>query len=106
MTDGMLFAHELGRTGKPAAHVVLSACELGLAMVRPGDEALGLTSVLLHHGTRSVVSGVARVNDDVAADAMHHYHQSLVGGADPAQALADAADKSLVPLPFVCFGSS
>jgi tetratricopeptide (TPR) repeat protein len=106
MADGMLFAHELGRVGRPTAHVVLSACELGLAMVRPGDEALGLTSVLLHHGTRSVVSGVARVNDHVAAEAMHHYHQSLVAGADPAQALADAADKSMVPLPFVCFGSS
>ena len=37
----------------PAPCVVLSACELGLATVRPGDEALGLTSVLLPSGARA-----------------------------------------------------
>ena len=41
----------------------------------PGDEALGLTSVLLHLGTRSVVAGVARVHDDVAAEVMVRYHR-------------------------------
>ena len=63
LADGPLFAHELDQTARTPDHVVLSACELGLATVRPGDEALGLTSVLLHLGTRSVVAGVARVGD-------------------------------------------
>jgi len=87
--------------------VVLSACELGRATIRPGDEALGLTSVLLRLGTRSVVSGVARVHDHVAADVMTRYHRDLAKGVDSAQALADAcAVEKDLPAPFVCFGAA
>ena len=85
-----LFAHELDQTARTPDHVVLSACELGLATVRPGDEALGLTSVLLHLGTRCVVAGVARVGDEAAAETMADYHARLAGGADSAAALAAA----------------
>jgi hypothetical protein len=108
LADGPLFAHELDLAGGVPEHVVLSACELGLATVRPGDEALGLTSVLLHLGSRSVVAGVARVGDDVAADTMTRYHRELAGGADSAQALATAlaATDPDRPAPFVCFGSA
>jgi CHAT domain-containing protein len=106
MADGLLFAHELDRTRRTAEHVVLSACELGLATVRPGDEALGLTSVLLRLGSRSIVAGVARVNDEVAADVMTDYHRRLAGGADSAQALADAIAATHEVAPFVCFGSA
>jgi hypothetical protein len=103
LSDGALFAHELTRT---APHVVLSACELGLATVRPGDEALGLTSVLLQRGTRSVVSGVARVGDFAAAEAMIDYHRRLAAGDASDVALAAAVAAAPEPLPFVCFGSS
>jgi hypothetical protein len=108
LADGALFAHELDVAGRAPEHVVLSACELGLATVRPGDEALGLTSVLLHLGTRSVVAGVARVGDDIAADTMAAYHRELAGGADSAAALATAlaANDPDHPAPFVCFGAS
>jgi CHAT domain-containing protein len=102
LADGALFAHELDRS---APHVVLSACELGLATVRTGDEALGLTSVLLHLGTRSVISGVARVSDEAAAQAMTRYHAMLDQGRDTAEALADAVVDAGQPLPFVCFGA-
>src|SRR6201999_2422446 len=74
LADGPLFAHELDQSTRTPEHVVLSACELGLATVRPGDEALGLTSVLLHLGTRSVVAGVARVGDEIAEQTMAGYH--------------------------------
>jgi tetratricopeptide (TPR) repeat protein len=108
LVDGPLFAHELDQTANTPEHVVLSACELGLATVRPGDEPLGLTSVLLHLGTRSVVAGVARVGDDVAAETMTTYHARLAAGEDSAWALAravaEAPDER--PAPFVCFGSS
>ena len=108
LVDGPLFAHELDQTANTPEHVVLSACELGLATVRPGDEALGLTSVLLHLGTRSVVAGVARVGDDVAAETMTTYHARLAAGEDSAAALAravaEAPDER--PAPFVCFGSA
>jgi hypothetical protein len=104
LADGPLFAHELDQTGGVPEHVVLSACELGLASVRPGDEALGLTAVLLQLGTRSVVGGVARVADDLAAATMTDYHARLRGGADSASALAGAVAATRVP--FVCFGAA
>jgi hypothetical protein len=111
LADGPLFAHELDASSTVAEHVVLSACELGLATVRPGDEALGLTSVLLQLGTRCVIGGVARVSDDVAATTMATYYRELAGGRDTAEALALAlaapplADQQ-PPAPFVCFGAA
>jgi hypothetical protein len=108
LADGPLFAHELDQTARTPEHVVLSACELGLATVRPGDEALGLTSVLLRRGTRSVVAGVARVGDDAAAEAMADYHARLAAGRDSAAALAEAltGHSAAHPVPFVCFGAA
>jgi tetratricopeptide (TPR) repeat protein len=108
LADGALFAHELDQTKRMAEHVVLSACDLGLATLRPGGEALGLTSVLLRLGTKCVVSGVARVADDVAADVMVRYHSRLAGGADSAVALAAALAETSehAPAPFVCFGTA
>ena len=106
LADGALFAYELDQTARCADHVILSACELGRATIRPGDEALGLTSVLLHLGTRSVVAGVARVDDETAADVMIRYHRSLAAGRDSAEALADALSvRAASPAPFVCFGA-
>jgi hypothetical protein len=108
MADGPVFAHELDRSHRAPEHVVLSACEVGLATIRPGDEALGLASVLLQLGTRSVVAGVARVGDEVAEQAMAGYHARLAKGADSAAALADAladVDTDVVP-PFVNFGAA
>jgi hypothetical protein len=106
LTDGPLFAYELDHTSLAAEHVVLSACELGQATIRAGDEALGLTSVLLRLGSRSVISGVARVPDDVAAEVMTRYHGALAGGLDSASALAGACVGSATPAPFVCFGAT
>ncbi len=103
LADGPLFAHELDQAARTPEHVVLSACELGLATVRPGDEALGLTSVLLRLGTRSVVAGVARVGDDAAAATMADYHARLADRRGSAQALAEAVAAHATP--FVCFGA-
>jgi CHAT domain-containing protein len=108
LADGPVFAHELDRLGRAPEHVVLSACDVGLATIRPGDEALGLASVLLHLGTRSVIAGVARVGDEVAEQTMLEYHARLAGGADSSVALAAAlaeVDSDVVP-PFVNFGAS
>ena len=105
LADGPFFAHELDQAAGTPEQVVLSACELGLATVRPGDEALGLTSVLLRLGTRSVVAGVARIADDLAAETMSAYHQLLVSGRDSASALAEACARSDRPVPLVGFGA-
>jgi CHAT domain-containing protein len=104
LAGGPRFAYEL-EAGQPQ-HVVLSACELGQATVRPGEESLGLTSVLLQLGARCVVSGVAEVADDLAAEVMVGYHRRLAAGSDSAVALADATAAAGRPVPFVCFGAA
>ncbi|HEV7203605.1 MAG TPA: CHAT domain-containing protein [Jatrophihabitans sp.] len=108
LVDGPVFAHELDQHELAPEHVVLSACEVGLATVRPGDEALGLASVLLQLGTRSVIASVARVSDAVAEQTMAGYHAALSAGADSAAALAAAVagvDSDVTP-PFVAFGAA
>ena len=105
VVDGPLYAYELDAGDRPAPCVVLSACEAGLATVRPGDEGLGLTSVLLHLGSRSVLAGTARVRDDVAARVMEDVHRAMAGGTSSAAALAQALAHEDVPAPFVAFGA-
>ena len=104
LVDGPLFAYEVADK-RVAPHVVLSACELGQATTRPGDEALGLTRVLLQLGAQCVVAGVAQVADDLAGRVMADYHRRLVTGVDSASALASATASGPY-VPFVCFGSS
>ena len=103
--DGPLVGYDLDRLRRPPKQVVLSACDLGQATVRPGDEALGLTRALLHSGTSTVISGVAKVSDRGAADLMVDYHRRLATGSPPAYALADSLAATDEPLPFVCFGA-
>jgi hypothetical protein len=107
LADGPLYAYELDAGSGAAGCVTLSACEAGLATLRPGDEGLGLTHALLQLGVRSVVAGVATVRDDVAAATMTRMHRAMAAGTGSAAALALAqqeADEEGPPAPFVCFG--
>lgn len=105
--DGWLFGHDLDAVRRLPEHVVLSACETGMASIRPGDEALGLTAALLHGGTRAVVAAVARVGDEVAEQVAVQHHAGLRAGMTPAAALTAAVagvdDGAIAPL--VCFGA-
>jgi CHAT domain-containing protein len=111
LTSGLVFGHDLTRLPEPPRHVVLSACDLGLATARPGGESLGMTAALLHGGTGSVVAGVARVADDIACEVAVAYHERLSRGQRPSYALAgalattgaDGGGDDLAPLS--CFGS-
>lgn len=106
--DGPVFGHELQGLPRVPRHVVLSACELGCAETRPGDERLGMTAALLALGVGSVVAGVARVEDRVSALVAAEHHRGLAAGLAPARALADAVaalPADAPPAPFVCFGS-
>ncbi|MGJ7440113.1 CHAT domain-containing protein [Aquipuribacter sp. MA13-6] len=108
MADGPLFGHELHGLERVPSHVVLSACELGCAETRPGDERLGMTAALLAAGVGSVVAGVARVDDQVSARVAVAHHGGLAAGLSPALALARALaaePPGAAPAPFVCFGS-
>jgi CHAT domain-containing protein len=105
LADGPVVGYDLDRLRQPPQTAVLSACELGQATARPGDEALGLTRALLHSGTSTVISGVAKVSDAGAAALMIDYHQRLSHGHPPAVALAASLQAAPEPLPFVCFGA-
>ena len=105
LADGPLVGYDLDQVSRPPHQVVLSACDLGQATVRPGDEAVGLTRALLHLGTATVVAGVAQVSDAGAAELMARYHGLLAGGQLPAYALAEVLAAAPEPMPFVCYGA-
>ena len=104
LADGPLFGYDLTSLAAPPRHVVLSACDLGRAVPRPGDEVLGMTAALLHAGTSAVVSSVTQVNDDVACEVVVDYHRRLRGGLAPSSALAGAL-AGRDDAPFLCFGA-
>ncbi len=101
---GALFAHELERVSLASSLVVLSACSAGRAHLRPGDEALGLTSSLLAMGVRAVVAPLTDVPDEVACETMAALHSGLASGLDGPSALA-AASSHLLARSFTWFGS-
>jgi CHAT domain-containing protein len=103
LAGGPLMGYDLHRLDRPPALVVLAACDLGLADVRPGDETVGMTTALLGAGTSTVVAAVARVADESAAGLMTRFHQARRRGRAPAVALAEAVDDP--PSGFVCFGA-
>lgn len=105
LADGPLFAHELEGAVLPGSLVVLSACEVGRASVRPGGEVLGLASVLLRLGAGAVVASLAPLRDEVAARVMPTFHVLVRRGASPDQALAAACAAVDEPVPLACFAS-
>ncbi len=105
LADGPVVGYDLDRVPDPPQQVVLSACDLGQATVRPGDEALGLTRALLHSGSSTVISGVAKVSDSAAELLMADYHRRLAAGATAAYALADSLAAADNTMPFACFGA-
>lgn len=112
LSDGALFGYDLDTLGQVPKHVVLSACDLGLATVRRRDEAIGMTAALLHGGAVSVVAGMARVSDQGAFEVGVRLHRGLRAGLSTAQALADAladvaeqAGDDVPPAPLVCLGA-
>jgi hypothetical protein len=104
LADGPLMAYDAQQLATPPGQVILSACDVGRSVVRPGEELLGFTAALLYIGTATVISSVARVGDEAAVGIMTAYHQRLTAGAGPAEALAAAAAAEPFS-PFVCFGS-
>ena len=103
LADGPLMAYDIQQLTAAPRHVVLSSCDVGRTVVRPGEEVLGFTAALLYNGTATVISSVTRVADAAAVGMMTSYHRLLAAGARPAEALADAALTEQFS-PFVCFG--
>lgn len=104
LADGPLFIHEFPANAA-AQHVVLSACDVGRARVRPGDEPLGFAAALLARGIPSVVAAIAPVPDDAAASAMVSYHRALATGTPASRALAAAIEEVPRAGAFCLFGA-
>ncbi|MEO3867925.1 CHAT domain-containing protein [Nonomuraea sp. B12E4] len=104
LADGPLMAYDLQRLDRAPRHVVLSACDVGQAVVRAGDELLGFTAALLYLGTSTVISSLTRVPDQAAGRIMMAYHRDVAAGVRPADALA-AASADEPAAAFVCFGA-
>ena len=104
LADGPLMAYDVQQLAAAPRQVVLSSCDVGRTVVRPGEEVLGFSAALLYAGTATVIASVARVADDASVRLMTAYHRALQAGDRPAEALARAALAE--PLsPFICFGS-
>ena len=56
LADGTLFGYDIDLVPQLPATVVLSACEVGRSSVLWGEEALGMTRIWLHAGTRCVIA--------------------------------------------------
>ena len=64
LADGPLMAYDIQQLTTAPRHVVLSSCDVGRTVVRPGEEILGFTAALLYIGTETVTASVTRVGDD------------------------------------------
>ncbi|GAA4604524.1 tetratricopeptide (TPR) repeat protein [Actinoplanes octamycinicus] len=90
LADGPFTVYDIERLARPPQTVVLSACDVGLSAVHPGEELMGLTSALLGLGTATVLASVLPARDAVALELMVDLHRRLAAGARPAAALAAA----------------
>jgi hypothetical protein len=112
IADGRLTANDLEQMRPLPPHVVLAACEVGQAHVRPGDELLGLASVLFPAGVRTVVASLGLAPDEETRQLMVAYHRAIASGDEPAAALAIAGEVARDSGPageaaaaaFCCFG--
>lgn len=106
LADGPLYGYDIAPNPTLPDQVVLSSCDVGRSDVRPGGEPLGLAAALLRSGVSTVIAGVSRISDAVASTVMAQYHQNLLAGDSPAEALAvatRAVDGEYAA--FNCFGS-
>ncbi len=106
LADGPAYAHTIQQAGVLAELIVLSACEVGRAQPRPGDEALGLTAALLACGGRTVIAACGPVPDATAAAMMPALHEGLLAGLDAATALERCADDDPVSRMFCAYGAA
>jgi CHAT domain-containing protein len=113
LADGPLTVYDLERVSRAPSTVVLSACNVGLSAVHPGEELMGLTAALLGLGTATVLGSVLPADDAATRELMVGVHQRLASGTRPVEALAAAQEamgdgldeRTATAAAFVCFGA-
>lgn len=110
LADGDLTVYDLERCRRLPRTVVLSACGVGQSTILRGGALLGLASALIQLGVASVIAPLTPVSDRDSVGLMVRFHGLLAAGAEPAAALAGAAETAgdeldPVAAPFLCFGA-
>ena len=105
LADGTLFGYDIDLVPRLPGTVILSACEVGRSSVRWGEEALGMTRVWLHAGTRCVIAAPVVVADDIACELLGAMHVGLAAGRPPSEALAAASERTGIIAPFQAHGA-
>lgn len=105
LADGRWFGYDIDLLPTVPSTVVLSACELGRASVRSGEESVGMTAAWLHAGARTVLSSPVVIADDVACEALARWHALVAQGEPPADALAEVSAAAEDVVPLLAFGA-
>jgi CHAT domain len=105
LADGRWFGYDIDLLPAVPSTVVLSACELGRASVRSGDESVGMTAAWLHAGARTVLSSPVVIADDVACETLARWHALVAQGESPADALAEVSATAEDVVPLLSFGA-
>lgn len=90
VADGSLSVYDLESLPRLPVVVVLSSCSVANAKVLQGGSLLGLANAFTTLGAASVIAPLTPISDSASVLAMHRLHRELIGGADPAAALAAA----------------
>jgi len=113
LADGSLNLYDIDRLRNTPRRVVLSACDVGLMALRPGQDALGFASAFLARETAGIVAATIPVPDVETAPLMLSLHRRLLKGDSLPEALQQArssVDTSspeglAASLAFTCFGA-
>jgi tetratricopeptide (TPR) repeat protein len=105
LADGRWFGYDIDLLPTVPSTVVLSACELGRASVRSGEESVGMTAAWLHAGARTVLSSPVVIADDVACETLARWHALVARGESPADALAEVSATAEDVVPLLAFGA-
>lgn len=109
--DGPATAYDLERLQTPSL-VVLSACSSGVTAQRTKGEVLGLATVFLDAGTKSLVAATIPLPDQLTVDVMTTFHTQICDGKTVAESLARLVANSDMSTPeglvtacaLTCFG--
>lgn len=90
LADGPFTTYDLERLRSAPRHVVLAACETGHSTIVGHGEILGFTAALMRGGTATLIAPLVPVGDTATVGLMLAYHDGLLVGRSPAEALAEA----------------
>ncbi len=89
LSDGQLTLVDLFRCPIHKDLVTLSACETGMAVIRAGDDPVGLWRGFLAAGARSLLVALWQLEDTTSRQLMEQYYHNLAAGMTRVCALRD-----------------